>query len=222
MKGLSVLLGVLLMVVGLFAPAHAALVDMSDGTIYDTDTQLSWLKDANTAGAMTWEDANTWVASLNAGSGFAGFTNWRLPATAQPDTSCSNQFDPGSGFPIQWFGFNCTSEMAYLYYTELGNAAGGPLSNTGPFTNLQAGRYWSGTEYVASPDGAWAFGFGDGSQNINHKDGFNYALAVRPGSRILNPATAVPALGTMGSIIFMVFAGLGSVYYLRRRRMAGS
>jgi len=49
MKRLSVLLGVLLMVIGLALSSNAALVDMNDGTIYDTDTQLSWLKDVNYA-----------------------------------------------------------------------------------------------------------------------------------------------------------------------------
>jgi len=49
-------------------------VDMNNGTIYDTSTQLSWLKNANTAGTMTWNQAVAWAASLNAGSGFAGLT----------------------------------------------------------------------------------------------------------------------------------------------------
>lgn len=48
-KKLCILLTVLLIVMGLAGSAHAELVDMHDGTIYDTDTQLSWLKDANYA-----------------------------------------------------------------------------------------------------------------------------------------------------------------------------
>jgi hypothetical protein len=123
MKRIGILLSVLIMVLGLSVSVQATLVDMNDGTIYDTDTQLSWLKNANTAGLMTWDQAVAWAASLNAGSGFAGLTGWRLP---NADPNCGS-------------AYNCTtSEMGRLYYTALGNAAGGQLTNTGPFTNLQA------------------------------------------------------------------------------------
>jgi len=36
----------------------------------------------------------------------------------------------------------------------------------------------------------------------------------------LKPTTAVPTMGEWGMIIFMILAGLGSVYYLRRQRRA--
>jgi hypothetical protein len=61
-------------------------------------------------------------------------------------------------------GYNiATSEMGHLYYTVdpdgLGNLTGGPLSNTGPFYNLQHDHYWS-TEHSSLL--AWQFGFHDG------------------------------------------------------------
>ena len=72
-KGL--LIPVVMVVVLLFGvSAQAELKDMHDGTIYDTDTQLSWLKNANTAGLMNWDQAVSWAASLNVGSGYAGLT----------------------------------------------------------------------------------------------------------------------------------------------------
>ncbi len=206
MKRIGILLSALIMVFGLSVSAYATLQDMGDGTIYDTTTQLSWLKNANTAGLMNWSSAVAWAAGLNSGSGFAGLTGWRLPNTSQPDTNCSNNFDPGGGF--QYSGYSCTgSEMGYLYYVSLGNAAGGPLTNTGPFTDLQAPNYWSGTAYAPDPTvNAWSFGFNDGVQGIGDQSGGYYAWAVRPGARG-SQASPVPASGTVG-LIGLGLAGL--------------
>jgi len=222
MKKLGILLSVLVMVFGLVFSAQAALVDMNDGTIYDTDTQLSWLKNANTVGAMTWSNAMAWAATLNNGGGFAGLTGWRLPATSQPDASCGYQYDPGGGFPLQGMHFNCTnSEMGHLYYTELGNVAGGPLTNTGPFTDLQAYYYWSGTEYAPVPTYAWTFLCNLGIQHngANKGDAYCVAWAVRPGARSTSATTTpVPASGTMGLIIMGV-VGLMLMYGRRKKNM---
>ena len=188
MKKVGILLSVLVMVIGLSVSAQAALVDMHDGTIYDTDTQLSWLQNANTAGGMDWATANAWAASLNAGSGFAGLTGWRLPTS----DICS--------------GYNCTnSEMGHLFYTELGNKgycdafgtcpqSGWGLENKGPFTNLQEATYWSGSEYAPDPIGAWVFYFWRGDQFTEDKVLHDYAWAVRPGARS-TPAFTLPQTG---------------------------
>jgi hypothetical protein len=174
MKRISILLSVLIIVIGLSVSAHGALIDMHDGTIYDTDTQLSWLKDAGAGGLKTWSYAKAWAKGLNV----AGLTGWRLPAA---DPACD-------------FTYNCTgSEMGHLYYTELGNTAGGPLTNIGPFTNLQPDSYWSGTEYAPNPNRAWSLYFGTGYQNAGAKDLYYYTWAVRPGARSV--AALVPASG---------------------------
>ncbi len=170
-KWMGVFLTVLIMVVGLCVSVQAELVDMGDGTIYDTDAQLSWLKDVNTT-KMTWDQAAAWAAGLNGGGGFAGLTGWRLPAS---DT-CEN--------------YNCVnSEMGHLYYIELGNAATGPLVNTGPFTNMQADAlvnvYWPGTEYALQTLDVYVFQFNAGFQGLLSKTySGDYALAVCPGERI--------------------------------------
>jgi len=203
MKRMCTLLSVLMMVIGLSVSAHAALVDMHDGTIYDTDTQLSWLKNANTAGAMDWSSAVAWAASLNtlnSGQGFAGLTGWRLPTKSD---TCS--------------GYNCTgSEMGHLYYTE-----GVTLSNPGPFMNVQSDDYWSGTECALNSPGAWTLYFGNGNQDCGrNKDVASYALAVRPGARSVSVSVSVPTMNEWGMIIFVVLAGLGSVYYMRKLKRA--
>jgi hypothetical protein len=69
--------------------------------------------------------------------------------------------------------------MGYLYHVELGNPAGGGLTNTGPFINVLTvvpdggiyDWYWSGTEGTAGGSGtifdpdltqAWRFSFSCG------------------------------------------------------------
>jgi hypothetical protein len=218
MKKLTELLVALVMVFGLVASAQATLRDMGDGTVYDTDTQLSWLKNANTAGAMTWDQAHAWVVTLNSGSGFAGFTNWRLPTTTEPDATCSYQYDAGGGFPLQGYGYNCTgNEMAHLFYVSLGNSAGS-LTNTGPFTNLQGYYvYWLGTEFAPDPTAtAWSFLFDIGFQNGCDKSTSVYAWAVRPGARSQSQSKPVPASGLL-SMIGLGLAGL-MIFGIRSRR----
>lgn len=185
MKKVGILLGVLIIVLGLSVSVKATLVDMNDGTIYDTATQLSWLKNANTAGLpMTWDQAVAWAATLNTGNGFAGLKGWRLPTTTQPDATCLDQGTPSGSFPSQGHGQSCTgSEMGYLYYVSLGNVAGGLLTNAGPFMGIQANDYWSGSEYAPNTVSAWFFFFFNGFQNNNKKENYYYAWAVRPGER---------------------------------------
>lgn len=113
---------------------NAALVERLNGlAFYDTETDLTWLADANYAmtsgydadGRMDWANAVNWVTNLN----IAGISDWRLA------------YDGGC------YAYTCTNnEMAGLFYNTLGNTAGS-LSNTGPFYNVQASSYWIGLTY---------------------------------------------------------------------------
>jgi hypothetical protein len=216
--------------------AQAALVDRGGGLIYDTDLDVTWLQDANYAktssydadGKMTWADATTWAANLSYFDSVRNviYTDWRLPTTTDTGapglqcsisgTDCGSNVDPAS------------SEMAHLYFVELGNLsyyttlwtvsgayAGGAnpnstLDNVGPFVNFQPDDYWSGTEYAPNPSvSAWFFSNYFGEQNVNHKTFSFYALAVRPGD-----VAAVPEAETYA----LMLAGLGLVGWRARRR----
>ncbi len=190
---------------------NAALVSRSGGlAYYDTDTNLTWVADANLAktsgydadGLMNWTQSVGWIASLNAqnaGLGYLGTNDWRLPTTLQPDPSCGSQFNPGGPYPLQGFGVGCTgSEMGHLF-----NVDGISSSTPSPFSNVQPGVYWSGTEYAPDTSVAWDFNFHNGNQSFTNKTVAWYAWAVRPGDIALVPVPGAvwlfgSALGVMG------------------------
>ncbi len=173
----KILTSIALLLAGLFLAADldAALIDRGTGMVYETDLGITWLQDANYAmtsgyrpdGRFSWAEANTWANTLV----YGGHSDWRLPSALNPD---------GSG-PVGSYNV-INSEMGHLYYTELMNSAGGPLSNTGPFQNVQAAMYWSATHHDSIADRAWSFSFRDGGQGETldwQRD--EYAWAVRDG-----------------------------------------
>lgn len=170
---------------------------------YDTEAELTWLADGNSAGTtMNWADANNWAAGLSVG----GINGWRLADTLQPDSNCSFQ----SGFDLS-DGYNCTgSEMGNLFYNVLGNTAGS-LSNTGPFNNIRSGGYWSATELGFSTSSAFIFNMSNGGLFYGNKsvdDSIN-AWAVQSGDVSAVPVPAAVWLFGSGLIGLVGFAKLG-------------
>lgn len=202
--------------------SNAALVERLGGlAYYDTDADLTWLADANYAvttgydadGLMNWYDANLWVSNLNVG----GIGDWRLPYTLQPDPSCSFQTASAS------YGYSCTgSELGNLFHNVLGNLSyydsnmvyqpDWGLSNTGPFSNVQA-RYWSETVYAPYTENAWGFNVHTGYQVSTYKtnDKNLYAWAVRSGDVAVVPVP--PA-------IWLLLSGLIGMAGVGRRRLS--
>jgi hypothetical protein len=197
------------------ATANAALVDRSGGLIYDSDRNITWLQDANYAqtsgasltGQMNWQTAVDWAANLS----YGGYDDWRLPSTALSDANCT----PLTNTPPEFsFGVGCTnSELGHMYYTELGGTVHNPLGphaapGPGPFTNIQADGYWSGSDFDSGNAYVVNFGF-SGAQAADGKSIGYYAWAVRDGD------VAVPAPGAA----WLFSAGLLALAgRLRRRR----
>ncbi len=160
MKKFFIFLSLLILCFSMVPIALADLIDLGDGTVYDTDLSITWYKHPNN-NPMTWDEAMKWAAGLTVG----GDRDWRLPTT------------PGTVY-----GYTKEGEMGRLYFDTLGNDEDGPLTNKGPLSNLQPYDYWSGTEFQDNPaDFAWAFDFKTGRQRSIGKNSIAYAIAVRSG-----------------------------------------
>ncbi len=155
-------------------------------------TQVAWAAGLNDPGVLTYY--------LNPGTTVLWTGDWRLPHAE----------------PVCGDSYNCTgSEFGHLYYTELGNTAYGPLSNTGPFTNVISHRYWLGTEDASNTQRAWQFNFETGFQSVDGKEWSKYAIAVRPAD--VSTAAPVPEPSTL----FLLGSGLAGLAGFRRVKRRG-
>lgn len=218
--------------------ADAALLSRAGGlAYYDTVLDLTWVADANLAasntfgvsgiavdGGMTWDKANDWIAAMNSAS-YLGASAWRLPVIV--DTGSAGCFYAYSGtdcgYNVQTVsGSTVYSEMAHLFQVTLGNlpyydtTGAGPqpgwgLANAGPFANLQAAIYWSGTAYAPEADRlAWHFDFNEGRQYRGPWTTRHFAWAVHAGDMLV----PVPAAA------WLFASALGIGQWLRRRALA--
>jgi hypothetical protein len=210
-----------------FAPvAHGTplpLVNNGGGLIYDPNLKITWYYAGATS--TTWSQAMSWAAGLNVG----GVTGWTLPATLPVNGSTYNYTSSYNGSTD--YGYNISapgsaypgstgSEMAYLYYVELGNIgsydingnarlAGYGLVKTGLFTNLAADAYWSSTQ-VGQVPAAFLFFFNTGQQYSTDETLNRYAgLAVHSGD--VGAPVPVPAS------LLLLGPGLVGLAAMRRR-----
>lgn len=138
-------------------------IEKSDGTVEDSATGLIWDKNAS-HGSMTWNDAVTYIAGLNA-SKYKGHNDWRLPSVYKQDGA-----DGPMGLP----------ELDTLGRAD-GVTANSYTEPTSPFTNIQA-QYWSSVTTVSHSDFAWWVGIQSGGIVMNNNKGFSfYVWPVRGG-----------------------------------------
>lgn len=159
--------------------------------VYDTPansgTHTLTASDFQTNGQMNWFGAMAWSKYLDS-INYLGHNTWMLPTTY--DQTCINTY-------------NCTNSMlGELYFTG--------LSGNVLFTNIQAGTYWSGTEYASTAGGAWYFVMNQGYQTVAYKTVKFYSWAVLPG----NAAASMPEPGS----IALLLLGLGMLEARARLR----
>ncbi|MFM8409301.1 MAG: DUF1566 domain-containing protein [Alphaproteobacteria bacterium] len=141
------------------AGAAQSFVDNGDGTITDLNTRLTWEKLSDDGSVhdkdATWDWAQAFsvkLASLNAGAGFAGHTDWRLPNLRELVTLVDHEANFPSVPPV--FRANCGDNFS-------ANSGAGctvlSCSCTWP------GTYWTSTTVPGYPDNAWAVFFDDGA-----------------------------------------------------------
>ena len=156
--------------------AQASLVDLQNGLIYDTDSDLVWLQDVNTDGVKNWDQAMQWASDFS--------------------------YDDGSGNSIGDWRLPTLTELAHLMGPELGGTVGTFLADTTPFNGfVLGGRYWTSTETVVdSQEHAFTIN-GKFEQGTQLKSRDNYAWAVRANNGLV--AVPLPSMAWLFNGLLM-------------------
>src|SRR5262245_39207213 len=133
--------------------------DNGDGTITDNTTGLMWEKKSldgslhNASAVYTWESAFAFIVQLNAGSGFAGHTDWRLPNAKELQSIVNFEHSGPAVSPA--FNTGCVEACTVL-------TCSCTAWTLAPGSNQPFG-YWSSTTVARGPKLAWFVVFVDGS-----------------------------------------------------------
>ena len=124
--------------------AHATLIDLHNGLVYDSIDGIAWTQNANLSPFSTWDGIQTWGSSVTV----AGLTGFRV-ASLNEYLNLYRQLD----------GLGVCRDLP----VGLSECTG----NVGPFTNIQS-EYWSSTGTI-QPGFAWFFPFQDGLFTVENK-----------------------------------------------------
>jgi Protein of unknown function (DUF1566) len=100
---------------GASSVSNAALVSRLSGqAYYDTNLNITWLTNANLAGATDWNAAQSWIAGLNSAN-YLGYNDWRLP-TVGPVNGTSFNYGPGGTFydGTRDVGYNVSAPVPHM------------------------------------------------------------------------------------------------------------
>jgi len=154
-------------------PVGLRFLDCGNGTVQDTQTGLTWLKNANClpAGGSDWAAANRRAAKLADGTAdgtACGLSDgskagmWRLPTIAE--------------WQALSYAFNSSCNPS------LPAASGTGCYSTSPWaTGVQSNFYWSSSTYVINPSIAWIVYLLNGYVSYDDKSITYYVWPVRGG-----------------------------------------
>lgn len=191
-------------------PARGALMDRGGGLIYDSVLNVTWLRDANYAQTMGYQDVGGYMNCFQASNWvnwlvYQGYNDWQLPPCGPINGSAANWNHPANPIydgsadesynvtrPGTLYANSTATALPNLFYSTLGNngsyQTNGAFNsiartNVGPFTNVRS-IYWSAGSYPPFPNHDWYFDFSTGLQATGGMfyttPGFT-GWAVRPG-----------------------------------------
>lgn len=183
---------------------------------------------------LTWADALVWAADLSYYDSVRNitWTDWRLPKITPLDPAVGWQMqistngDQDDSYnvsaPGTKYAGSTASELPYMYFNNLGNTSRCPVGggwegcstagassytlNTGIFTNMEKGGYWTGSDENLPYKDGWGFDMGYmwGLQGAFNAGVGRIAWAVRDGD-----VAAVPLPGAVWLFGTVVIGWLG-------------
>ena len=110
---------------GLSDASATSLIDLGNGIILDTSTNLEWMKNMDLAGGLNWYAAENFISTLNA-ENYLGYKDWRLPTVSPVDGIAFNYNVGNQGnTDIGWGISSPASEWGHLFIGSLGNPSTG-------------------------------------------------------------------------------------------------
>lgn len=186
---------------------------------YDKALNITWLRNADLLGRLTWQEAHDAAAAHKIGRA----AGWRLPNMVDTGNPGCDYGRDGTdcGYNVQIVSANgqVYSELAHLYFVTLGNKSiygpdgaaqsDGGLTNTGKFQGFSGFGYWTDAEAGVGAGSAFYFYTADGAQLVTTKQSQIGILLVHDGD--ISP---VPDMPTQ----FTLLLGLTVIAWRRKSR----